>query len=169
MYYNFPQGHNQDADLQEMHAILSLPKACPTGVIPTYVLVKLWPNSSGSLVAKRLDLSTSPPTPSKGTASGYAHIFMLDYPWTVGGIMPDTPEQVLNLHAEVVYNDGVGPGGQDVDHDWTNAVFGITTGIDLAENLVLTPGVYHQIIMDSSVNHSKENETWATMSMTYKF
>jgi len=167
MYYNFPQGHNQDADLQEMHAILSLPKICPTGVIPTYVLVKLWPNSSGSLVASNLDLSTL--QPSKGTASGFAHIFMLDYPWTVGGIMPDTPEQVLNLHAEVVYNDGVGPGGQDVDNDWTNAVFGITTGIDLAENLTLTPGVYHQIIMDSSVNHSKENETWATMSMTYKF
>lgn len=167
MYYNFPQGHNQDADLQEMHAILSLPKICPTGVIPTYVLVKLWPNSSSSLVASNLDLSAL--QPSKGTASGFAHIFMLDYPWTVGGIVPDTPEQVLNLHAEVVYNDGVGPGGQDVDNDWTNAVFGITTGIDLAENLTLTPGVYHQIIMDSSVNHSKENETWATMSMTYKF
>jgi hypothetical protein len=161
MYYNFPEMHNQDADLQEAHAILSLPKMCPAGVVPSYVLVKLWPNSSGSMVGSK--------SPLGGTASGWAHIFMLDYPMTVGGILPDTPEQILNLHAEVVYNDGVGPPGNIVDHDWTNAVFGITTGIDLAENFTMTPGVYHQIIMDSSVNNSKENETWATLSMTYKF
>jgi hypothetical protein len=159
VYYNFPQGHNQDADLQEMHAVLSLPKMCPAGVVPSYVLVKLWPNSSGSMVGSN--------SPLGGTASGFAHIFMLDYPLTVGGIMPDTPEQVLNLHAEVVYNDGVGPAGNVVDHDWSNAVFGVSTGIDLAENVVLTPGVFHQISMDDTVNN--ENETWATLSMTYKF
>jgi hypothetical protein len=167
VYYNFPQGHNQDADLQEMHAILSLPKICPTGIVPTYVLVKLWPNSSGSLVASNLDLSARPPRPSKGTASGWAHIFMLDYPLTVGGIVPDTPEQVFNLHTELVFNDGVGPGGQDVDSDWSNLVFGVSTVIDLSDELVLTTGVYHQISMDSSVNN--EEETWATLSMTYKF
>ena len=159
VYYNFPEGHNQDADLQEMHAVLSLPKMCPAGVVPSYVLVKLWPNSSGSMVGSN--------SPLGGTASGFAHIFMLDYPLTVGGIMPDTPEQVLNLHAEVVYNDGVGPAGNVVDHDWSNAVFGVSTGIDLAENVVLTPGVFHQISMDDTVNN--ENETWATLSMTYKF
>jgi len=169
MYYNFPQHNAEDFDLQELHAILSMPKICPTGIIPTYVLVKLWPSSSGSLV-ESLDRSGNGTVgQTGGTASGWAHIFMLDYPWTVGGILPDTPEQVLNLHAEVVYNDGVGPPGNNVDHDWTNAVFGVTTGVDLAENLVLTPGVYHQIAMDSSVNNSKENETWATLSLTYKF
>jgi hypothetical protein len=167
VYYNYPQHNSEDADLQEMHAVLSLPKICPTGIIPSYVLVKLWPNSSGSLVGAR--------SPLGGTASGFAHIFMLDYPLTVGGILPDTPEQVINLHAETVFNDGVGPGGQNVDHDWSNAVFGVSTGIDLAENVVLTPGVYHQITMDSSLNMnsdgtpSKANETWATLSLTYKF
>jgi hypothetical protein len=166
VYYNYPQLHNQDADLQEMHAIFSLPKMCTAGVVPTYVLVKLWPNSSGSLVANKVDLSA--PWKQPGTASGWAHIFMLDYPLTVGGILPDTPEQVFNLHTEVVYNDGVGPAGQNVDHDWSNAVFGVSTGIDLADELVLTPGVYYQITMDSSVNDDKD-ETWATLSMTYKF
>ncbi len=165
VYYNYPHGHNQDADLQEMHAILSLPKICPAGIVPTYVLVKLWPNSSGSLVASNLDLSAG--IPSKGTASGWAHIFMLDYPLTVGGILPDTPEQVFNLHTELVFNDGVGPAGQDVDSDWSNLVFGVSTGIDLADEITLTPGVYHQISMDDSVNN--ENETWANLSMTYKF
>jgi hypothetical protein len=160
VYYNYPDLSPSDADLQELHTILSLPKAIPGGIVPSYVLVKLWPNSSRSWVGA---------PKSNGTASGWAHIFMLDYPLTVGGILPDTPEQVFNLHTEVVFNDGVGPGGQNVDHDWSNAVFGISTGIDLSDELVLTPGVYHQITMDSSLNGNKDNETWATLSMTYKF
>jgi hypothetical protein len=163
VYYNYPDlspPHGlADADLQELHAVLSLPKMCPAGVVPSYVLVKLWPNSSGSMVGA---------PKSDGTASGWAHIFMLDYPLTVGGILPDTPEQVFNLHAEAVFNDGVGPGGQNVDHDWSNLVFGVSTGIDLADELVFTPGIYHQVTMDSSVNDDKD-ETWITLSMTYKF
>jgi hypothetical protein len=159
VYYNFPQGHNQDADLQEMHAVLSMPKIFPTGVIPSYVLVKLWPNSSRSMVGSG--------SPTGGTASGWAHIFMLDYPLTVSGILPETPEQVLNLHAEIIYNDGVDPRGIGVDHDWSNAVLGVSTGVDITEDIVLTPGVFHQISMDNSVNN--EEETWATLSMTYKF
>jgi len=159
VYYNFPDLSQEDADLQELHTILSFPKMIPSGIVPSYCIVKLWPNSSGSWVgAPRSD----------GTASGWAHIFMLDYPLTVGGILPDTPEQIFNLHTEVVYNDGVHPGGQDVDHDWSNIVFGVSTGLDLSEELVMTPGVYHQITMDSSVNDDKD-ETWVNLSMTYKF
>jgi len=178
VYYNYPQHNAEDADLQEMHAVLSLPKMCPSGIVPSYVLVKLWPNSSGSMVAKNYDLAGEleynpmagafVPPRSEGTASGWAHIFMLDYPLTVTGILPNTPEQVFNLHSEVVFNDGVGPAGQDVDSDWSNVVFGVSTGIDLAEDLVLTPGVYHQITMEETVNDDKD-ETWATLSMTYMF
>jgi hypothetical protein len=182
VYYNYPDLSPPpgltDADLQELHAILSLPKMCPAGVVPSYALVKLWPNRGGSMVAKNFDLAGEfvynpiagefVPPPSSGTASGWAHIFMLDYPLTVGGILPETPEQVFNLHAEAVFNDGVGPAGQNVDQDWSNVVFGVSTGIDLADELVFTPGVYHQITMDSSVNDDKD-ETWVTMSMTYKF
>ena len=166
VYYNYPQHNSEDADLQEMHAIFSLPKMVPGGLVPSYVLVKLWPNSSGSLVAKNLDLSAG--VPSSGTASGWAHIFMLDYPLVVGGILPDTPEQVFNFHTEVVFNDGVGPAGQDVDQDWSNAVFGVSTGINLADDLVFTPGVYYQVTMEDTVNDDKD-ELWTTFSMTYKF
>jgi hypothetical protein len=165
VYYNYPDLNSSLADLQEIHTVLSFPKVIPCGIVPSYVLVKLWPTSSGSLVAKKVDLTTG--LPSKGTASGWAHIFMLDYPLKVGGILPDTPEQVFNLHTELVFNDGVGPAGQDVDSDWSNLVFGVSTGIDLSKELVLTPGVYHQISMDSSVDD--QNETWATLSLTYKF
>jgi len=165
VYYNYPDLSSSQADLQEIHTVLSFPKLIPCGIVPSYILVKLWPTSSGSLVAKNVDLTTG--LPSKGTASGWAHIFMLDYPLRVGGILPDTPEQVFNLHTELVFNDGVGPAGQDVDSDWSNLVFGVSTGIDLSKELVLTPGVYHQISMDSSVDD--QNETWATLSLTYKF
>jgi hypothetical protein len=169
VYYNFPDLSSGNADLQETHAILSLPKICPFGTVPSYVLVKLWPSESGSWVASKFDLSTgSPPLSSSGTASGFAHIFMLDYAWTVGGILPNTPEQVLNLHAEAIYNDGVGPAGQNVDHDWTNAVFGMSTNIDLAQNVILTPGIYHQITMDTSVNDDKD-ETLASVGLKYQF
>jgi hypothetical protein len=159
VYYNYPDMSQEDADLQEIHTILSWPKLCSAGVVPSYVLVKLWPSSSNSLVG----------APNRnGTASGFAHIFMLDYALTTAGLLPDTPEQVLNLHSEIVFNDGVGPGGQNVDHDWSNAVFGVSTNFDLAENVTLTPGVYHQITMDSSVNDDKD-ETWLGLSMTCKF
>jgi len=166
VYYNYPDLSQEDADLQEIHTVLSWPKMCSFGVVPSYVLVKLWPSSSGSWVSGTVDLSTG--QPSTGTASGFAHIFMLDYPMTVSGILPETPEQVLNLHAEFVFNDGVGPAGQNADHDWSNAVFGVSTNFDLADNLVLTPGVYHQMTMDSSVNDDKD-ETWVTVGMKYKF
>jgi hypothetical protein len=124
------------------------------------VLVKLWPSESGSLVGSR--------APGSGTASGFAHIFMLDYALTVGGILPETPEQVLNLHAEAIYNDGVGPNGANADHDWSNAVFGLSTDFDLADNVALTPGVYHQITFDDSVNDDKD-ETWLSLGLRCQF
>jgi len=170
-YFNYPDapldgmppGASGDIDLQEIHAIMSWPKICPAGVVPSYVLVKLWPSSSNSFVGDQNLFGTTP-----GTASGFAHIFMLDYALTTAGFLPDTPEQVLNLHSEVVFNDGVDPRGIGVDHDWSNAVFGVSTNFDLAENVILTPGVYHQITMDSSVNDDKD-ETWMGLSLTYKF
>jgi len=168
VYYNFPDNSSGDMDLQEAHAILSLPKICPFGVVPSYILVKLWPSEGDSLVGARSLFG--------GTASGWAHIFMLDYALTTAGLLPETPEQVWNFHAEAVFNDGVGPGGQNVDHDWTNVVFGVSTDFDLAENLTLTPGVYHQITMDDSVNpapplfqYTDKDETWVSVGIKYKF
>jgi hypothetical protein len=122
--------------------------------------VKLWPAESGSYSGAK--------SPIGGTASGWAHIFMLDYALTTNGLLPNSPEQVWNLHAEAVFNDGVGPAGQNVDHDWSNAVFGVSTDFDLAENLTFTPGVYYQVTMDDSVNDDKD-ETWANLGLKFSF
>lgn len=161
VYYNFPDCDKQDFDLQEMQAIFSWPNLLPVkGLVPTYILVKLWPSSTGSMIGSR--------APGSGTASGWAHIFMLDYGVPMPGLFPNQPEQVLRLHSEVIYNDGVHPGGGNADQDWSNAVFGIATDFDLGGNFTLTPGVYHQITMDKSVNPDQD-ETWATLGVTYKF
>ena len=147
-------------DLQEIHAVMSLPKILPVeGLVPTYVLVKLWPAESGAFVG-----SAGPP----GTASGFAHIFMLDYGLPIEDLLPEMPEQVLKLHGEVVFNDGVDPRGIGVDHDWTNAVFGISTDFNLADNVTLTPGLYYQVTMDETINDDQD-ETWCTLGLRYSF
>lgn len=167
-YFHFPDapldgmspGASGDIDLQEIHAVMSWPQILPVeGLVPTYVLVKLWPAERGSFVG-----SGGP----AGTASGFAHIFMLDYGLPIEGFLPNVPEQVLRLHAEVVFNDGVDPRGIGVDHDWSNAVFGIATDFELAGNVTLTPGVYHQVTMDKTINDDKD-ETWVTLGVKYKF
>jgi len=74
----------------------------------------------------------------------------------------------LNLHTELVYNDGVGPGGQNIDQDWSNVVFGVSTDFDLGNDVTLTPALNHQITMDKSVNPDKD-ETWLSVSLRCKF
>jgi len=168
VYYDYPDQPARgsmmapNASLQELHAILSWPKLCPAGFVPTYILVKLWPSESNTFSGARS------PFPGSGTASGFAHIFMLDYGLSLEGLLPDAPNQVLRLHSELVFNDGVGPVGNNVDHDWSNIVFGAATDFDLGSNFTLTPGVYHQITMDASVNDDKD-ETWATVGVKYEF
>ena len=154
--YNFPDSSSHSrgsADLSELHWILSWPNAIPVeGLVPSYVLVKLWPQNGGSLQRE---------------TSGFAHIFMLDYGMSIPGILPDTDEQIIRLHSELVYNDGVHPAGGNADHDWSNIVFGVETDFDLGNNMSLTPGLYQQVSMDDSVND--EDETWVNLSLKYKF
>ena len=161
VYYNYPDNDKKTYDLQEINAALSWPKILPIeGLVPTYVLVKLWPSCSGQHLNRALRAAHA------GQVGGWAHIFMLDYPWAVQteGLLPGITEQVLNLHTEFIYNDGA----LGADHDWSNTVLGISTDFDLGHNLTFTPGVYHQITMDKSVNDDKD-ETWVSLGMKYRF
>ena len=163
VYYNYPDRSSHDTsdsiDLQELHAIMSWPDILPIeGLVPTYVLVKLSPSNSSSLVGSG--------SPFGGTASGFAHIFMLDYGLSITCPLTGDP-RTLNLHSEFVYNDGVSPPPGQVDSDWSNAVFGVSTDFDLGNNLSLTPGVYYQSSWEDTVN--PEDELWATVRLAYKF
>jgi hypothetical protein len=164
VYYNYPQlsSHTRrSVDLQEINGVFSFPNLIGIkGLVPSYVLVKLWPSNSDSPVGAN--------SPSGGTASGFAHIFMLDYALT-GLTCPITGEpRTINLHSEIVYNDGVSPNGMtNVDHDWSDAVFGASTDFKFWKNFVFTPGIYYQISMEKTVN--PHNELWASLDLKYKF
>ncbi len=167
VYYNFPEFERKTRDLQEINGIFSWPKILPVkDLVPTYVLVKMWPSSKDSLVSHERDLTTG--RRSSGGPSGWFHIFMLDYAFPIKGLVPEIPEHIIDLHAELVYNDGVGPSGQNVDRDWSNAVFGISTDIDLGQNFSLTPALYYQITLEETVN-SDDDETWVSLGLKYEF
>jgi len=170
VYYNYPDmsSHTRDSwDLQEFHGVVSFPKLLGVDrLVPSYVLVKLWPSNSDTVVGCR--------NPNGGTASGFAHIFMLDYGVPITGLTSETPEQILNLHAEMVFNDDVDPrpyGGYK-SSDWTNFVIGASTDFDLGNSLIFTPGLYYQITMedDPATGVSPDHDiTWASAKLTYKF
>jgi hypothetical protein len=167
VYYKFPDespsGSSdpdaQAADMQEAFASLSWPDLCPAGVVPSYTVVAMWPAEGSSATSVN---------------SGWAHILGVGYDWTVEGLLPDTPEQDVHLSASLVYNDGLAPGVANinasrnaVDHDWSHAVFGVSTDFELAENLSLTPGFYYQSSWEDTVN--TEDEAWYTLSLSYRF
>ena len=170
-YFNYPQmsavHSDQCIDLQEIFAGVAFPKLLGVkGLVPGYVVVKGWPSKHDTVVGGS--------NPRGGTYSGWAHIFMLDYALPIAGLTAETPEQVLNFHIETVYNAGVDPRpyGGYTSHDWTHVLMGVSTDFDLGNNLIFTPGLWHQITMEDdpdtgvSPDHSM---TWAELTIKYKF
>ena len=155
------------ADLQELFAGVSFPKLLGVqGLVPGYVLLKTWPSNSGTSVGSA--------NSSGGTYAGWAHVFMLDYGVSMNDICPDMPAQMLNLHAETVYNDGVDPrpNGGYTDSDFTHVMFGVSTDFDLGGSMTLTPGVNYQITFedDEQSGVSPDHDiVWASLTLKYKF
>lgn len=150
IYYSYPDEPKRAANMQEVYTTFSWPNICPAGLVPSYTIVSTWPSESES------DISDY---------SGWLHIFGLGYDLTVPGFLAGAKEQILHLSAETIYNDSAY--GSAIDHDWSHAVFGITTSFDLSDNLTFTPGFYYQSSWDDSVNAS--DEYWTSLSLTYTF
>ena len=179
MYYNYPDMTSHRAsgtpalargswDLQEAHAIARFPNLLgETGLVPSYALIKAWPSNSKTVVGAR--------NVNGGSYSGWAHVFMLDYGLPVSALMLEIPEQILNLHAETVFNDKVDPrpNGGYKDSDWTHLLFGVSTDFKLAENVTFTPGLYYQYTMEHSATakglSDEQNLYWSSFTITYKF
>lgn len=169
VYYSYPElNEGESVDLQEGHVILSWPNLVPVkGFQPSCVLVKAWPSDSGSRLPD--------------AASGWLYILMLDYAFSIPGIVPDIPEHVVKLHSELVYNDGftptpARPGGDwsmvypNPDHGFSNVVFGISTDFAFGDlnKIIFTPAVYYQVTMDNSINED-DDELWASFALKYTF
>lgn len=167
VYYGYPDeprsgsktsSHAQAADMQEYFVGLTWPEICPAGVVPSYTAIYMWPSEGDSAARKN---------------AGMIHVLGLGYDLKVTGLLPEMPEQTLHLSADVVYNDGAAPGvfinanSGTVKHDWSHAVFGVSTNFDLGNNLALTPGLYYQSSWEDTVN--SEDEAWFTVGLKYAF
>jgi len=159
VYYNYPQrNRSQSLDLEEGHLILAWPNILPVqGLQPSYVLVKTWPvRDDGQL---------------PDAASGWLHIFMLDYAFTVPGITPEIYQQTVRLHSELVYNDGWSPTPEfpNPGHEFSHAVFGASTDFAFGKtnNLIFTPALYYQLTMDHAIND--DDELWASLALKFLF
>jgi len=158
VYYDYPDTPSDWADLQEGHAIVSWPNLLPiAGLCPSYVAAKTWPSKGGSAL---------------DNASGWYHIFMLDYGFTVAGVLPDMPEQLIRLHGEVVYNSGTAPYyATDMSSGFSHAVFGVATDVEICTNLTVTPAVYYQATIENDLEDFNDgsDEVWASVGLAYKF
>jgi hypothetical protein len=163
-YYDFPDMSTSFGDTQEMFASLSWPEICPAGVVPSFTAVRMWKSESG-----RPDSPTGARGTPMGDISGWVYIAGLGYDLPVEDLLPDLPEQILHLSAALVWNEGAGAIG--VDHDWSHFVLGVSTDFDLGNNLTLTPGVYHQRVLDQTIRRLNMDKdlTWASVGLKYSF
>jgi len=166
MYYDFIDIHDEFGDAVEGGVQLAWPNLCPSGVVtPSYYVGKIWPaagkSGTNSAGTRKADLTND--------YGGWIHIFGVDYDLKVPGLTANTPEQVFTFSAAAVYNDGFTDGvlGAPVDHDWSHALFSVSTEVELAENTCLTPGLYYQSSWDDSVN--PEDELWLSIGASCRF
>ncbi len=158
-YYDFIDQPDQAGDAHEVGVQIALPELCEAGVVPSYFVGRIWP-AAGKTSGGKPDLPMD--------YDGWVHIFGLSYDWKLPGLTPDTPEQVVSFSAAAVYNDGFTDNAAGtVDHDWSHALFGISTSFELAENVHLTPAVYYQSSWEDSVN--PEDELVFSIGASYKF
>lgn len=150
-YYDFPDMPSKEIDFQDLIVGLSWPDICPAGIVPSYTIVYCYNAKTGGF---------------NRAMSGFAHILGLTYGYTC----PDLPELPLTFSAEFVYNDGVGCGGAgpgNIDHDWSNIVWGVSSSIDCPTGGRIIPALYYQTSMDDSVN--PEDELWVGVSYAMSF
>lgn len=167
VYYMYPQLNSAESlDLQEAHLMLSWPNLLPIkGLCPTYALVKMWQADDESRLA---------------SGNGWLHVLMLDYGFSIPSLIGgSSPEQPVKLHSEIVYNGGFSPTPArpvndwhivhpNPDHDWSDAVFGVSTDFKFGYGISFTPGVFYQRTLDTSVNEDQD-ELWASLTLKWSF
>jgi hypothetical protein len=149
-YEHYPGlARNRSFTTWEWILALSWPDILSQGIVPGYIAH--FEYAAGSDYTK---------TPSGGDIpSGWVHRFLLGYDLQ----SPELPAP-LHLSSEVAYTDGLA----GAEHDWSYAVFGVSTNLELTDSLSFVPGFYHQVSMEKSVNRRKD-VTYCIMTMKYHF
>ncbi len=160
IYYDFIDNPDPAADVYELGMRFAWPNICPTGdVTPNYYFGGIWPAKGRAGTNSAGIPKPDVPTDYKG----WIHMFGVDYDLRVAGLTPSTPEQVFTFSATAVYNDGFA----GAEHDWSHAVFSVSTDLELAENCDFTPGFYYQSSWEETVN--TEDEYWVSLGLSYSF
>ena len=126
----------------------SWPNIMPQGIVPQYIAHYEYAAGSNYTKPNGADMP-----------SGWVHRFILGYDLE----MLELPAPI-HLSSELAYTDGLGGAA----HDWSYAVFGASTKVEITDNLSFVPGIYHQVTMDESINPDKD-VTYCVLSMKYKF
>jgi hypothetical protein len=129
----------------------------------TWTLKYSLPNLLGStgLVPYGITNYTEPTHSDDGWGahwSGAVHRLGLGYDLDV----PDLPSP-LHLTSDIAYTDGFCA----ADHDWSFATCGISTKLNLSDNITFAPAIYYQISMDDSV--CDHDITYCALSLKYVF
>jgi hypothetical protein len=164
VYYYYPKTNfGETQDMMEGHVVLAWPNLLPIkGLQPSYVFAYVLPGNEN-----RWAQLGNPDFNHNST--GMFHIGMLDYAFTVPALLPSMDNQVIKLHAELVYNSNVSPFGRDVTSGFSDAVIGASTDFTLgaSRNIIITPYLYYQFSFEDTVN--PDNEFWAGVSLKYAF
>jgi hypothetical protein len=124
----------------------SWPNLLPEGFTPAYIVHYEYPAVEDDIY-------------SYSSMEGGVHRFILSYDLKVPEL-----QNPITLSSEVAYTDGLGR----ASHDWSYAVFGLSTNLKINENMTFSPSVYQQVTMDKSVCPRKD-VTYCILSMKYKF
>lgn len=147
-YYDFIKVNSEKHDMQEGFIELAMPNLIGQGFVPRYAYYHMWAARSSD-GAQNFD-------------GGPIHDFGLDYNWT----FEQMPELPMKASADAVYNDGTGPG--NVDSDWSHILWGLSTNFKCPlTGAKVTPGIWYQTSMDSSVN--EEDELFSGISYALSF
>jgi len=157
IYHNFTDSPKNVANSQEIEAEFEWPEIFPWGIVPRYIVSSEWPAGCNY---------------ENHNEGGWVHLFGIRYDLSILGLLKNRAQQDVHLSADIAYNDGTGANcnaqaNTGVDHDWSHAVFGISTDFELSDDITFTPGIYYQVSMDDSVNTS--DEYWISLSLTHKF
>ena len=142
-YYMYPEGASptsENPNIQEAFATLAYPIDM---LRPRVTMVYAWPDEDES-----------------DRSSGALY---------VGGLDIRIRDNLLGF-AEVAYNDGLNPFGpaSQAESDWSYGLAGLMLDIDIGQNRILRPGVYHQIVFEESHNE-EDDQTWFTVGLFQKF
>lgn len=149
-FYYGKQKRSSKVDTQEVGACFCWPnlfESSEISIIPSYYFGCIWASESHSEISG---------------CEGFIHVFSLAHDFVLPDFWAKGQKQVFGFSGDITYNDGFA----GADHDWSHAVIGVSTNLEMG-NLTMTPSVNYQISMDDSVND--EDELWCGLNVTYRF